>query len=561
MSLFSSLYTGVNGLNAQSKQTASISNNIANVSTIGYKKTDTVFHDLVVNNTKPARFASGGVFTDTIRRIDRQGQLQQTASATELGISGGGFFVVRKSDDADAEYLYTRNGTFSPDSEGLLRNAAGFILYGWPVDEQGNVSAGNTLASLQAVDVDEFNNFHRQTSQVELSLNLNGAETPINTQVTGQPLPADAEAAHFSRSVKVVDGTGTARNLTFEYRKVTGPMAYATSQALGLQYTDSLTDPGIFGGIADGDTFDVNGLAVTIVAGPADTGANEAGTVGELIQVLRNAGYDATLTGDGRFLLRATDLTSNIDISASSAGVTGANGFSFFGDPNTPYTPIQAATYPDQGDLPALVNAVNPNPHGWWELTVRTDNAANPIVTQGLINFNSNGTLNTQPNAVMALDVDFDNAGAEDNTSLAVTLTATQFAGGYNVLVANHNGAEAGTLMGVNIDREGRVMAKFSNNETFQIYQIPLATFVNPNGLEARTGTVFAQTQDAGDLEITEAGIGGAGIIQSAAVEASNVDLANEFAELIVSQRAFQANSKIISTVDEMTQLLRQMKG
>jgi flagellar hook protein FlgE len=136
-----------------------------------------------------------------------------------------------------------------------------------------------------------------------------------------------------------------------------------------------------------------------------------------------------------------------------------------------------------------------------------------------------------------------------------------QFAGAYNVLTQNQNGVEAGILTGVDIERDGTIIASFSNGEQIPIYQIPLARFVNPNALEARSGTLFSQTEEAGDLVLAQAGGSEAGIIIASALEGSNVELADEFAKLIVSQRAFQANSRVISTVDEMTQQLRSLKS
>lgn len=569
MSLFTSLYTGVNGMNAQSKATGTISTNIANMTTVGFKKSDTVFHDLVVNNTRPAKFANGGVLTTQVQRIDRQGGMQQTGVATELAISGDGFFAVKAADDDAIPFLYTRNGTFSPDNEGVMRNAAGFILYGWPIDENGNVAAGTTTDSLEAVDVNELDAIFRTTTQAELSLNLNAAQQEINPQVTGLPLPADDQAAHFARNLTVIDDGGTPRQLIFEYRKIVGPMAYATAQTPDLTHLDSLTDPAVFGGINAGDTFTIDAGGASqeyIVGAPAGAGQVRIDTIGDLTNHINTTlgggtALEASIDADGRLIFRMTDPTANLTFT-EQVGTPLSGGAGTFNLPGLNFAPTVplngGATYPGQGDLPAFANTTDPNSHGWWELTVRTENPLDPVVTQGLLNFNSNGSLNAAPGAGIALNnIDFGGGTA----SIAVDLTATQFSGTYNVIVADQNGAEAGTLIGVQVTPEGRVVASFTNGEQFDIYQIPLATFVNPNGLQAMTGTVFAQTQDAGELTMLAAGTGGAGILQAETVETSNVDLADEFANLIVSQRAFSANSRVVNTVDEMTQQLRQLKS
>ncbi len=596
MTLFSSFYTGVNGMNAQTEHTSSISNNIANINTVGYKKTNTVFSDLVITNTKPSNFGSGGVFTDTIRRVDQQGQLTQTASTTELGISGKGFFTVKSNDDPALPYLFTRNGTFSPDADGVLRNAAGFMLYGWPIDQNGNVAAGTTLDSLVPVDVNELENFHRQTTQAELSINLNASEAAINPDLLSpqQTLPINgAAAADFSRNFTVVDGDGVARDLTFEFRKITGPMATAASGATSLDYTMSLTDPTRFSDINVGDTFTVTVGATTqeyIIGAPAGAGQVRVDTLGDLSHEINNnfgggTTLDMSLDSNGRIVFQAIDPTANMTLSNGIGTPLGtgviSNTLSMVTQSGnapltyTPQTTITGGAYPDQGNFPAIANQTDPSTRGWWEVTILTNDPANPTnpalpkvpISTGLMSFNSDGTLNAVADAngdmnITLNNINFDSGSTTDTTSMTIDVARfSQFSGDYNVIIQNHNGAEAGTLTNIDVTRDGRVVASFSNSEQFEIYQVPLATFMNPNGLKAMTGTVFAQTEEAGDLVIQAADSGGAGAIRSASVENSNVDLADEFAELIVSQRAFSANSKVVNTVDEMTQQLRQLKS
>lgn len=606
MTLFTSLYTGVSGMNAQSQATASISTNIANMTTTGYKRSDTAFHDLVVNNTKPARFANGGVLASQVQRIDSQGALQQTGIKTEMGIVGDGFFIVKANDDPSLNFLYTRNGTFSPDADGVLRNAAGFIVYGWPVDSTGNVAASTSLQSLVPVDVNELDSQSIPTTVATMAGNLDASEEGINRQIFGLPiLPVseqsiwdsvsgtvtdNSEAVQFSRDLTVYDGSGTARNLTFEFRKITGPMAFATSQTAGLSYTDSLTDPVLFPSLTAGDTFTISAGAATqdyIIGAPAGAGQVRVDTVGDLTNHLNSSfgggsAIDAGLDSGGRLLLKAVDPTVNLVFAGTP--ITGAGTFDF---PATSFTPVTIVTTadpainPQQDDFPPFADLTSPNTNGWWE--VRVLKPADPSlpytdplygqkveISKGLVNFDSQGRLNTPRDAsgnptdgILSLDTgNFDSAIGGEDLSLQVDIGGfTQFSGGYNVLVAGQNGAEAGTLTGVSITREGLVVASFSNGQSLEIYQIPLADFVNPNGLLAVTGTVYAQTQDAGDLSILAAGSGGAGFIEASTVEQSNVDLADEFAHLIVSQRAFQANSRVVNTVDEMTQQLRQLKS
>src|SRR5688572_26801819 len=143
MSLFGSLFTGVSGLSAQAQSTAMIANNIANVNTVGFKRSEAAFFSLVTSESRASRYSPGTVSVNRIQRVDQQGPIQSSISGTDASISGNGFYAVKRDADDSAltEFLYTRNGQFSEDAQGNLRNSAGFYLYGWPLDSQGNLPA------------------------------------------------------------------------------------------------------------------------------------------------------------------------------------------------------------------------------------------------------------------------------------------------------------------------------------------------------------------------------------------------------------------------------------
>lgn len=133
MSLYGALFGGVSGLSAQSSKIGTISDNIANTNTIGYKQATATFSSLVVNSSSAVSYQTGGVRAGTRLDIDKQGLLQSTQSATDLAISGGGFFVVRAVPDGSvggtaATPLYSRAGSFTPDSLGNYVNSQGYFL-------------------------------------------------------------------------------------------------------------------------------------------------------------------------------------------------------------------------------------------------------------------------------------------------------------------------------------------------------------------------------------------------------------------------------------------------
>lgn len=116
-----------------------------------------------------------------------------------------------------------------------------------------------------------------------------------------------------------------------------------------------------------------------------------------------------------------------------------------------------------------------------------------------------------------------------------------------------------GDLNGVGLDDQGNLVASFTNGENRRIYKLPVATFPNPTALAARTGNVYSQTESSGEFNLQLAGVGGAGKITPSALESANVDLAEEFTRMIITQRAYSANAKVITTTDEMLDELMRL--
>jgi len=577
MGLFGSLFTGVSALFAQSQNTAMISNNIANVNTTGFKRSEASFNSLVTSESRSSRYSPGTVTTSRIQKVDQQGSLQQTASATDASISGNGFFPVKRSTDFGQEMLYTRAGQFSEDAQGLLRNASGFILQAWPLDADGNLPANQgDLTSLVPADVAFLGGLTRPTTTAELAINLNADQEPYNLDVlTGSPsLPiGNSQAAHFSRGITVYDTLGSAQTVTMEYRKIEGPMSNATSTASTLEFDTSLTDPTLFPGNAAGNTFTVtvgaNSQQYTIGAGGPGT---QVDTVGDLIGLLNtdfpdpNGAY-AKLGPGGRLTIKAENLGDQITLTDNAGtALFGGTGFGFPGASGVPYTNDSAfpfaTEYPDQSDFPDLQNEANPNTEGWWELTIIHPDGSN--ITQGLMNFDGDGSLNARRDAEGNIDlelagVNWGNGSSPQDFSIDIE-RLSQFSGNYDVIFSDQNGAELGLRTGVEISREGKVIARFSNGASAELYQIPLVTFANANGLTEVSGTAYTENQESGEENLREAGTGGAGFIEPSTLEASNVDLADEFAKLIVAQRAFGAGTRTITTVDQMTQDLLSLR-
>ncbi|TAF14806.1 MAG: flagellar hook-basal body complex protein [Alphaproteobacteria bacterium] len=187
MSLYGALFTGVTGLNTQGQKIAAISDNIANVNTVGYKETDVQFKTMVINAASQAAYSPGGARTILRQSVDKQGIISATAAPTDIAISGHGMFVVNASSQGSGQVLYTRAGSFRQDFRGNLVNAQGFFLQGWPLDTEGRLpgEAGNVntrssanLTSLETVNLENASDEAQVTSLIEVGVNLNATQVP-----------------------------------------------------------------------------------------------------------------------------------------------------------------------------------------------------------------------------------------------------------------------------------------------------------------------------------------------------------------------------------------------
>ena len=131
-----------------------------------------------------------------------------------------------------------------------------------------------------------------------------------------------------------------------------------------------------------------------------------------------------------------------------------------------------------------------------------------------------------------------------------------QFEGVFTPNFIDQDGRQFGSITGVSVADDGIVTAQFDNGELRVISQVPIVTFGNPNELTEETGNVYAQNAESGSALIKTANSGGAGLIQANALESSTVDLADEFTRMIMTQRAFSANTRMITTGDEMLEEL-----
>ncbi len=462
MSINSALAAGASGLLANSSALAAISDNIANVNTIGYKRVDTTFTpNYKIAGGGEARYASSGVTANSRLDVDTAGLLNPGSSPTDLAIDGQGFFVVRPSPDnasgTDA-VLFTRSGGFQTDDQGFMRNDAGQYLFAWPVQPDGSVVQNpSNLDELEAVNLSNIGGTADATGSVRINANLQAsqpispAEATYDPAVAANNMASGAVTPDFQRTIQIYDTQGGVRSVTLSLLK--SSTANQWHAELHVEpATDVTTGAGLNNGqIATGVVaFDTNGELdpgnTTLPTNLNFLGSDNAAPLGA------NQVQWSTATGVG-----AQEIAFDLGAAGSPGGIT-------------------------QFDSPSVLNST--------------------VV----------------------------------------------------------DGAIFGDFAGVEVDAEGFVSARFTNGVVRQVYQIPVATVFNPNGLASVGGASFQITDDSGAFTLNAPGVGSSGTISASTLENSNVDIATEFSNLIVTQRAYSASSRIITTADEMLNEAIQMK-
>ncbi len=194
MTISSSLAAGVAGLNANATKLATISDNIANSSTYGYKRSVADFHSQVIAGNIGS-YSAGGVRSTTMRLIDERGPLISTSNSTDLAVSGRGLLPVTTSvavanDNGNLPLQLMTTGSFRPDSNGILTNETGLVLMGWPANVDGTMPSypRDTIAGLEPVQVNVNQFAGDATTQMTLGVNLPATETEAGAAGTAQDL-------------------------------------------------------------------------------------------------------------------------------------------------------------------------------------------------------------------------------------------------------------------------------------------------------------------------------------------------------------------------------------
>ena len=572
MSVFGSLFTGVSALNAQSQSLTIISNNIANNQTPGFKRAVATFANLVTGTNTNSILQPGGVRAASIGTVNQQGLLQSTGRKEDMGILGEGMFVVGANVNNSIQFpYYTRAGRFEETEDGYLQTPSeigSHVLYGWRLDEDGNIPTNfDNLSSLEPVNLNFLPGFNNPTTTVDPAINFDSS-TPVDTDLS-------TGGSAFSRIITVYDSLGNEQLLTMDVTKVAPPnLENAVFDQIGLTLDTELNPSGTPTTAAQDLTINLGGVA-TVVSLPA--GITNL-TVGELIDRINAALPDspaagagsASLSEDGAIVVIPVNEGEAVGAISTAAAATLftavdsglAAGGGFAGAvtaasvlPSPPNPPNN--TVSGNGTFPALgTDTANANPFGWWQVTLSAGDQVGTNASVGYINFNADGSINATANAngnlaISLNGINYNNGSDPGNFDFQID-RLTQLNSSFLTTDIDQNGSSFGVRRDYSIDENGVVNVLFSNDEIVPLYQIAIADFPNYNGLNSESLNVYTSSNESGEVSFREANTNGSGQIYSGSFEQSNVDLADEFSRLIITQRAYSAGTKVINTADQM---------
>ena len=251
MTISSSLNAGVAGLNVNANRLSTISDNIANASTYGYKRVTSDFYSVVVHGDLSSSYSAGGVRSTTHRLIDEHGPLLATSNATDLAMDGRGFMPVTTIDavhrgDTSPPVSLATTGSFAPDADGILRTTSGQVLMGWPANADGTMGTfpRNTMNALTPVQIDPNLLEANPTTAMSLSANLPATATQ-----------AGASGQTYSMSVPYYGNLGGQETLDYVFT----PSVAATGAAATNTWTMSISDSASGGAVIGSYTVTFDG--------------------------------------------------------------------------------------------------------------------------------------------------------------------------------------------------------------------------------------------------------------------------------------------------------------
>lgn len=576
-----SLLTGLSGLNANARRLEVIGNNISNLNTTAFKSNRMLFAPALSRNlglgTAPSGVSGGtnpnqiglGVRIAGTQRNFNNGAVSPTGVNTDLAIEGNGLFIVKRGD----EQLYTRAGAFQRNSQNDLTTLSGERVQGYAVDSNFNIIQGS-LVSLNipvgALTIAEA------TKNVEFQGNLNANPDGLPTHgalitfaqpflSTGGGNPPLAAGDVLVNNLATPGALGTpvlpTAGAPFDFTVAGAMKGNKTVPTRTLQVTTTTTVQDMLDFLND-----VFGILPGQTNPDGSTTGAQIDAAGN-VSIVGNTGTANNITFD----------QTNISIrDMSGAAVTNpftlaqdpANGISDGESVRTTFRTFDSLGAPVDVDLTMVFESASNAGTTWRYYIDSADNidptSINFNIGTGTIAFDNFGQLTTT--SAVQVSVQRDGTGAVTPLNFALKLASGL--GSVTALVNNNpdaassiaatyqDGVALGTLANFSFGEDGVISGAFTNGVSRTIGQIALATFTNPEGLVDAGNNLFTVGPNSGTAIVTTPGLFGTGRVVGSALELSNVDLGEEFTNLILTTTGYSAASRVITTTDQLLQQL-----
>lgn len=580
MASLTALYTGLQGLNVHSRRLDVIGNNIANVNTTAFKSSRMMFENAFSRDikigTEPDDTTGGtnplqiglGVQIAGVQRDFRTGSLEATGDPRDMAIDGAGFFIVQR----DNQTLYTRAGTFRQDLDDNLVTPTGELLMGYGVDDDFNIQAG----TLQPINL--------PLGKIRL------AEATENATIAGN-LNTDGDVPSTGSLIQLL-ATATQG---FIARTDSDPAPEVGNRVEATTLLTSIQDPGVTTDIASlfeaGQVLVMSGAQKGLSSVPErQLEIDEATTLQDLMDFLSAAlgiqagggpnpdGSTPGLSLDPETgvisIVGNTGAINDLEIEASDLRLLDENGqlvrLPFVPDKQTEADGESVRTtlvvYDSLGsavsfDVSMVLEEKSSSGTSWRYYVDANDALGDELsIASGTIDFDSFGRLLTEDPVTIALSRE----GTGAATPLTFDLAFTGDAGRTTALADQpseiagvyRDGLPAGTLEAFAIADDGEVLGAFDNGAIRTLGRVVIATVPNSEGMVDAGGNTWMVGPNSGPPVTVTPGELGSGSIVSGALELSNVDLGQEFINLITTSTGYSASSRVIRTTDELMQQL-----
>lgn len=548
-----SMYSAVSGLKTHQTKMDVIGNNIANVNTVAFKSSSVVFQDVLYQMTSNASGANAATGTGGVNA--KQIGLGVTTGATNLSITTSGAaettgraFDIRLSDQSTtnffvvnngSENLFTRAGSFYVDGAGnLCMTSTGYTVMGWQVDPTtGNIKK-DTVSALRVMQTSNLTSAPEATTQANVSGIIDKNDKDVLSDNGLFKTLTFFDNLGYSYTARfAIKSTGTDGKYTVELEKILnsdGTTFYdpATSQVkledvFGSKTADAIL--GTYNQVQSGYYYDATQKKFYV-------GSNNNGTELE---------WDAA-TSTFKEKNDLTNTHSLKQVYGISNGMVEKikNGAKATVDTTTGKLTIT-------GDVTDYAIDFSTKDGTFTGVGARTSNNKTNSVTLNM------SKLGNNPTQFDDITIDFSGLKDADNGGKSTAVMST---GSIDDGVTG-KGKKLGAMIGISIDNNGLIKGTYDNGNTEILGQIAVAQFANASGLEKVGENCYRTTLNSGEFDGIGVEISADGSsMTSGELEMSNVDLSTEFTQMIITQRGFQANSRIITTSDTLLEELVNLK-